>query len=281
LDCTTISIFDLAFSIFPLPAFYFPSLVLMDNSSGEDNSGNSYDETEKKLDSIISDREKLNKAKDNVNTEEQKKALEELQQKYANKLEGTETKSEFLDKIDEELKSKTEVIKHKNNVLDEEDIQHHAPEQVMDEIELVEKALKGDVIALSQVKDMFPEFFDEKSETEVVANSLKQIVEMLEEDFKGELANEEKIANELDESVKQNIRKNNPNLTDSEAQQAFEQIKKGNKRKRDDDDDDSEGNGRSGPGPSTEGPSTGDPPGPSIGSSSDSKVSSSINNTED
>lgn len=115
LDLIAISIFDLVFSIFPLPAFYLPPVVLMENSSG-DSPNSSNDEIDKELNSIISGREKLVKAINNVNPEEQAKALEELQNEYPKKLEGSETRNDFLDKIDKELTSKTEKLKRENHV---------------------------------------------------------------------------------------------------------------------------------------------------------------------
>ena len=116
-DFINIFIFDLVFNIFPLPAFYFPSVLLTNNSSEEGGSGNSSEEDlEKKLDSILSDREKLIRATKNANSEDQKKALEDLQKKYPKELQGTETKDDFLDNVDKKLESKTEKLKHENNV---------------------------------------------------------------------------------------------------------------------------------------------------------------------
>jgi len=249
LDFIYIFIFDLVFSIFPLPAFDLPSILLMDNPSEQGGSNNSSEQNlEKKLDSILSDREKLIRATQNVNSEDQKKALEDLQKKYPKELQGTETKDDFLDNVDKKLESKTEKLKHENNVWDDADIEHHAPEQIMKELELIEKALKGDANALNDIKNRFPEFYDEESGNRSVIDALKQIEKMLEEEFPAAIVEEEENANKLDEEVKQNIRERNPKLTESEVKQAFDQIKKENKIKREDDDDnngdDSEGNKR-------------------------------------
>jgi hypothetical protein len=88
----------------------------MDNSSENDDSNNSLDKAKEKLDSIYSDREKLNQAANNVNPEDAKNALKELQKKYPDQLEDTETKEDFLSNIDKKLISETEKIKHEHNL---------------------------------------------------------------------------------------------------------------------------------------------------------------------
>ena len=90
-----------------------------------------------------------------------------------------------------------------NNSGDSSDNDHHAPEHINDELELVDRARQGDETALNELRGRFPEYFDENSGNATVRESLDQIEEMLEEEFEAEMREEEKKADELEEESKE------------------------------------------------------------------------------
>lgn len=289
--CNSVVLFLLAgassliFNIFPTLVFDFPSVVWINNSSDNSGSNNSSDENlEKQLDSIISDRKNLIRAKNSERTPEQQEALGKLQDKYPNELEGAENKDEFLNNIDKELTSKIEKLKNENDAWENTDMEQPSAEEIRDELEELDKAKNGDMIALKNLKDKFPDFFDEETGIRTLEKSLDQLKEMLEDDFSKESTSEEKNSDQLDDEIKENIRKDNPNLNESQVEEAFDALRKennkNNKRKRDDDDDDdsNDNSKRGGTGGPSVGGSSGGPSveGPSTGNSSYSKTSSTI-----
>uniref|UniRef100_A0A0D2ZS52 Heme-copper oxidase subunit III family profile domain-containing protein n=1 Tax=Brassica oleracea var. oleracea TaxID=109376 RepID=A0A0D2ZS52_BRAOL len=77
---------------------------------------------------------------------------------------------------------------------------HNAPEKIVDDLDLVDKAKQGDNDALSILKEDYPAFFDQNSDQE----GLKQVEDYLEEEFPGELEKSEREADELDRVSRRN-----------------------------------------------------------------------------
>lgn len=71
---------------------------------------------------------------------------------------------------------------------------YNGPEQVMNDLDLVDEARMGYLDALNEVKKNYPEFFNENDDEE----GLRQVEEYLENEFPKELAQSEREADELE-----------------------------------------------------------------------------------
>lgn len=79
-----------------------------------------------------------------------------------------------------------------------EDSNINAPEAIMDDIDLADKAAEGDQEALETLKDKYPSFFEKNDDKE----GLKQLTEELEDQFPVELDQSEREADELEERAR-------------------------------------------------------------------------------
>jgi hypothetical protein len=73
---------------------------------------------------------------------------------------------------------------------------HNAPEKIIDDLDTIDKARKGDPDALDEIKQEYPEFFKENSDEE----GLDQVEEYLEEEFEGEYERSELEADALEQN---------------------------------------------------------------------------------
>lgn len=71
---------------------------------------------------------------------------------------------------------------------------HNAPEEVMNDLDRVDKARNNDPVALDELKGEYPAFFENNSDKD----ALKEIEDYLESEFPGELKRSEIEADELD-----------------------------------------------------------------------------------
>ena len=221
-----------------------------DSSGSENSSGSKNKDMETRLGSIQSDRENLNKAISNANPSGKRKAIEELQERYPKKLKNVDNVDEFLEKVNEELTSKTKEVTGSNV----SDVDPDAKLNLHEEHVLVDKARNGDKDAVKELANRFPPFFVESS----TSKGLNRVDRF------------------LDLEILDGIRKQRPDLSNSDVEAILASMKENNTKKKDtdkvDDDEDSKGGGgnsASGPGGSTSGPSGGSSSaGPSGGSSS-------------
>ena len=102
---------------------------------------------------------------------------------------------------------------------------HNAPLEILNERERVERALQGDEKAIEEVKEKYPTFFDKDSGNyRNTERGLREVAEMLEEEFQGTLNEpEEKKEDDID---RHNIRAQNPHLTEKEVQERLSEIKR-------------------------------------------------------
>jgi hypothetical protein len=245
------------FSIFPL-SVVLPSSFLLASSSGdeddysgsedfsdsddssgsENSSGSKNKDMDTRLGSIQSDRENLNKAISNANPSGKRKAIGELQERYPKKLKNVDNVDEFLEKVDEELTSKTKEVTGSNV----SDVDPDAKLNLHEEHVLVDKARNGDKDAVRELQKRFPPFFEESSTSQGL----------------------NRVDRFLDLEILDGIRKQRPDLSNSDVEAILASMKENNTKKKDkdkddDDDDDSKGGGdsASGLGGSTSGPSGG------------------------
>ena len=250
------ALFLVIFSIFPLSVVLPSSFLLASSSGDEDDSSGSEDfsdsddssgsekssgsknkDIDTRLGSIQSDRENLNKAISNANPSGKRKAIGELQERYPKKLKNVENLDEFLEKVDEELTSKTKEVTGSNvsDVDPDEKLNLH------EEHVLVDKARNGDKDAVRELQKRFPPFFEESSTSQGL----------------------NRVDRFLDLEILDGIRKQRPDLSNSDVEAILASMKENNTKKKDtdkdDDDEDSKGGGdsASGPGGSTSGPSGG------------------------
>ena len=73
---------------------------------------------------------------------------------------------------------------------------HNAPEEIIDDLDTIDKARNGDPDALDEIKREYPEFFKENSDEE----GLDQVEEYLESEFEGEHEISELEANALEQN---------------------------------------------------------------------------------
>ena len=280
------ALFLVIFSIFPL-SVVLPSSFLLASSSGdeddysgsedfsdsddssgsENSSGSKNKDMDTRLGSIQSDRENLNKAISNANPSGKRKAIGELQERYPKKLKNVDNLDEFLEKVDEELTSKTKEVTGSNV----SDVDPDAKLNLHEEHVLVDKARNGDKDAVRELQKRFPPFFEESSTSQGL----------------------NRVDRFLDLEILDGIRKQRPDLSNSDVEAILASMKENNTKKKDkdkdDDDEDSKGgDSASGPGGSTSGPSGGSSSagpsasggsssaGPSASGGSSSKVSSPL-----
>ena len=249
------ALFLVIFSIFPLSVVLPSSFLLASSSGDEDDSSGSEDfsdsddssgsdkssgsqnkDIDTRLESIQSDRENLNRAMSNANPSGKRKAIGELQERYPKKLKNVDNLDEFLEKVDEELTSKTKEVTGSNvsDVNPDEKLNLH------EEHVLVDKARNGDKDAVRELQDRYPPFFEGSS----TSQGLNRVDRM------------------LDLEILDGIRKQRPDLSNSDVEAILASMKENNTKKKDkdkdDDDEDSKGgDSASGPGGSTSGPSGG------------------------
>jgi hypothetical protein len=136
----------------------------------------------------------------------------------------------------------------KREVVEQED--HNAPEQIMDDLDLVDKARSGDKKALDEIKRNYSEFFEGYSDEQ----ALKDIGEYLEEEFEPELKRSEEEADAMErEELARNSGSKRPrdeaNLEDeanTETDTETETEEKRSKRQKRNNDDDDNGNNSGG-----------------------------------
>ena len=250
------ALFLVIFSIFPLSVVLPSSFLLASSSGDEDDSSGSEDfsdsddssgsekssgsknkDIDTRLGSIQSDRENLNKAISNANPSGKRKAIGELQERYPKKLKNVDNLDEFLEKVDEELTSKTKEVTGSNV----SDVDPDAKLNLHEEHVLVDKARNGDKDAVRELQKRFPPFFEESSTSQGL----------------------NRVDRFLDLEILDGIRKQRPDLSNSDVEAILASMKENNTKKKDtdkdDDDEDSKGGGdsASGPGGSTSGPSGG------------------------
>ena len=207
-----------------------------DSSGSENSSGSKNKDMDTRLGSIQSDRENLNKAISNANPSGKRKAIEELQERYPKKLKNVDNVDEFLVKVNEELTSKTKEVTGSNV----SDVDPDAKLNLHEEHVLVDKARNGDKDAVKELQKRFPPFFEEST-----SQGLNRVDRF------------------LDLEILDGIRKQRPDLSNSDVEAILASMKENNTKKKDtdkdDDDEDSKGGGdsASGPGGSTSGPSGG------------------------
>ena len=249
------ALFLVIFSIFPLSVVLPSSFLLASSSGDEDDSSGSEDfsdsddssgsekssgsknkDIDTRLGSIQSDRENLNKAISNANPSGKRKAIGELQERYPKRLKNVDNLDEFLEKVDEELTSKTKEVTGSNvsDVDPDEKLNLH------EEHVLVDKARNGDKDAVKELQNRFPPFFEESSTSQGL----------------------NRVDRFLDLEILDGIRKQRPDLSNSDVEAILASMKENNTKKKDkdkdDDDEDSKGgDSASGPGGSTSGPSGG------------------------
>jgi hypothetical protein len=208
-----------------------------DSSGSENSSGSKNKDMDTRLGSIQSDRENLNKAISNANPSGKRKAIGELQERYPKKLKNVDNVDEFLEKVDEELTSKTKEVTGSNV----SDVDPDAKLNLHEEHVLVDKARNGDKDAVRELQKRFPPFFEESSTSQGL----------------------NRVDRFLDLEILDGIRKQRPDLSNSDVEAILASMKENNTKKKDtdkdDDDEDSKGGGdsASGPGGSTSGPSGG------------------------
>jgi hypothetical protein len=64
---------------------------------------------------------------------------------------------------------------------------HNAPESIVDDLDLIDKARAGDKSALNEIKEQYPEFFNDNNDEQ----GLEEVEEYLEEEFPLELEQSE------------------------------------------------------------------------------------------
>ena len=250
------ALFLVIFSIFPL-SVVLPSSFLLASSSGDEDdysgsedfsdsddssgseksSGSKNKDIDTRLGSIQSDRENLNRAMSNANPSGKRKAIGELQERYPKKLKNVENLDEFLEKVDEELTSKTKDVTGGSN---DSDVDPNEKLNLHEEHVLVDKARNGDKDAVRELQDIYPPFFEGSSTSQGL----------------------DRVDRLLDLEILDSIRKQRPDLSNSDVEAILVSMKENNTKKKDkdkdDDDEDSKGgDSASGPGGSTSGPSGG------------------------
>lgn len=136
---------------------------------------------------------------------------------------------------------------------------HNAPEQIVDDLDSIDAARKGDANALDVIKRNYPVFFEENSDEQ----ALNEIEAYLEEEFDPELERSEKEADELDKlagrpNTRNTYQDNNSSDNESKHSRSPEGEKEdGVKRRKfnSDDDDNNSSNPFGGLGSSSSGPS--------------------------
>jgi hypothetical protein len=84
---------------------------------------------------------------------------------------------------------------------DDDNDDHNAPEAIMDDLELIDEAKKGNSDAIAEIKEKYPSFFDKESGNKTEEEALAQIEQELEDQFYPELIQSEREADELDGRV--------------------------------------------------------------------------------
>jgi hypothetical protein len=129
------------------------------------------------------------------------------------------SESESSESDDSESPKKREVVEQENN---------NAPEQIMDDLDLVDKAKLGDKKALEEIKRNYSEFFEDYSDKQ----ALKDVEEYLEEEFEPELKRSEE---EADAMEREELARNSDSKRPRDEAETEEKTPK--RRKRNDDDD--------------------------------------------
>lgn len=93
----------------------------------------------------------------------------------------------------------------------DDDYHHNAPESIMDDLELIDEARKGNNNAIAEVKEKYPSFFDKESGNKTEQEALAQLEQELEGEFYPELIQSEREADELDGRVNTGSRGRNGN----------------------------------------------------------------------
>jgi hypothetical protein len=83
-----------------------------------------------------------------------------------------------------------------HDVMEVDDDDYNGPEQIMDDLDRVDKARVGDGEALDELKDQYPEFFEDEEVPDYEA--LDGLEEYLEDEFPHELEQSEREADELE-----------------------------------------------------------------------------------
>jgi hypothetical protein len=121
---------------------------------------------------------------------------------------------------------------HDQDDEDNQDDDHNDAEEIIDDLEEVDKAWHGDREAFEKVKAKYPQFFDEESGNSNHADrGIRQVRDMLENDLHAE------FTEERESDIRPNKRKHDEEETEDEIDSH-----RNKRRKYDDDDDDDDGN---------------------------------------
>jgi hypothetical protein len=135
---------------------------------------------------------------------------------------------------------------------------HNAPEKIIDDLDTIDKARKGDPDALDEIKQEYPEFFKENSDEE----GLDQVEEYLEEEFEGEYERSELEADALEQNDEGDNSAGGTGPSGSSGSDPGPSGSSGSSGS-DPGPSNSSGSSGSGPGPSGSSGSSGSDPGPS------------------